>query len=131
MMLAHHKGRATRAQGPARPPEGSLLAATGGRHRRLTMSRQRRRDASYPEAAKSDHMSHPPMKVSTKSPERLPNGPKGGNSIRLDSKLGDKLLVRAARLRNDHAFPVAGRLSRAVTGPPGWLVGRAGVWRAP
>ena len=33
--------------------------------RRLTMSRERRRDASTPEAAKSDHMSHPSMKVST------------------------------------------------------------------
>ncbi len=52
VMLAHHKGCATTSEGPARPPEGSLFAATGGRHRRLTMSRHRRRDASYPEAAK-------------------------------------------------------------------------------
>ncbi len=29
------------------------------------MSRHRRRDASYPEATKSDHMCHPSMKVST------------------------------------------------------------------
>ncbi len=76
VMGAHHKGRATTSEGPARPPEGSLFTATGGRHRRLTMSRHsprrslrrsqgRRRAASYPEAAKNDHMYHPPMKVST------------------------------------------------------------------
>ncbi len=35
--------------------------------RRLTMSRHRRRAASTPEAAKSDQMCHPPMKVSTRS----------------------------------------------------------------
>ncbi len=52
VMLAHHKGRATMSEKPARPPAGSLFAATGGRHRRLTMSRHRRRAASYPEAAK-------------------------------------------------------------------------------
>ncbi len=52
VMWTHHKGRATTSEGPARPPEGSLFAATGGRHRRLTMSPHRRRDASYPEAVK-------------------------------------------------------------------------------
>ncbi len=52
VMLAHHKGRATTSEEPARPPEGSFFAASGGRHRRLTMSRHRQRDASYPEAAK-------------------------------------------------------------------------------
>ncbi len=52
VMGAHHKGRATTSEGPARPPEGSLFAATGGRRRRLTMWRHRRRDASTPEAAK-------------------------------------------------------------------------------
>ena len=66
VMLAHHKDRATTSEGPARPPEGSFFAATGGRHRHLTMSRHRRRDASYPVAAKNDHMYHPPMKVSTR-----------------------------------------------------------------
>ncbi len=65
VMLAHHKGRATTSEGPARPPEGSLFAAPGGRRRRLTMSGHRRRAASYPEAAKNDHMYHPSMKVST------------------------------------------------------------------
>ncbi len=49
---AHHTGRATTPEGPARPPAGSLFAATGGRRRRLTMSRHRQRDASYPVAAK-------------------------------------------------------------------------------
>ncbi len=73
VMGAHHKGRATRAQGSARPPEGSLFAATGGRRRRLTMSRHRRRAASYPEAAKSDHMCHPSMKVSTRPARHDPN----------------------------------------------------------
>ncbi len=51
-MLVHHKDRATTSEEPARPPGGSLFAATGGRRRRLTMSGHRRRDASYPEAAK-------------------------------------------------------------------------------
>ncbi len=49
---AHHKDRARRAQGRARPPRGSLFAANGGRRRRLTMSPHRQRDASTPEAAK-------------------------------------------------------------------------------
>ncbi len=82
VMPVHHKGRATTSEEPARPPEGSLFTATGGRRRRLTMSRHRRRDASYPEAVKSDHMYHPPMKVSTRSVGRqwlaglgLPPGP--------------------------------------------------------
>ncbi len=52
VMLVHHKGRATTSEEPARPPEGSLFAAAGGRQRRLTMSRHRRPDASYPAAAK-------------------------------------------------------------------------------
>ncbi len=65
VMLVHHKGRATMSEGPARPTEGSLFAATGGRRRRLTMSRHRQRAASYPETAKNDHMYHSPMKVST------------------------------------------------------------------
>ncbi len=52
VMWAHHKGRATTSEEPERPPEGSLFAATGGRRRRLTMSRHRRRDASYPVAVK-------------------------------------------------------------------------------
>ncbi len=39
VMLAHHKGRATTSEEPARPPEGSHIVATGGRHRRLTMPR--------------------------------------------------------------------------------------------
>ena len=52
VMLAHLTGRATTSEEPARPPAGSLFAATGERRRRLTMSRHRRRDASYPEAAK-------------------------------------------------------------------------------
>ncbi len=39
MMLAHHKGRATTSEEPARPPEGSLFAATGGRRKALTMRR--------------------------------------------------------------------------------------------
>ncbi len=65
MMLAHHKGRATTSEGPARPPAGSHIVATGGRRRRLTMSRHHRRDASYPVAALCDQMYHPSMKVST------------------------------------------------------------------
>ena len=79
MMGAHHKGRATTSEGSARPPEGSLFAATGERRRRLTMSRERRRDASTPEAAKNDHMCHPPMKVSTKLAGHDPNS----GSVRL------------------------------------------------
>ena len=46
VMLAHHKDRATTSEGPARPPEGSLFAAAGGRMRRLTMSRERLGEAS-------------------------------------------------------------------------------------
>ncbi len=53
VMAVHHKGRATTSEEPARPPiGGSLFVATGGRRRRLTMSRHRRRDVSYPVAAK-------------------------------------------------------------------------------
>ncbi len=78
VMPVHHKVRATTSEGPARPPEGSLFAATAERQRRLTMSRHRRRDASTPGAAKSDHMYHPSMKVSTSpisSPSTVPSAP--------------------------------------------------------
>ncbi len=52
VMWVHHKDRATTSEEPERPPAGSFFAATGGRQRRLTMSRPRRRAASYPVAAK-------------------------------------------------------------------------------
>ena len=58
VMLGHHprdlRGRATTTEGVARPPGGSLFPTSGGRHRRLTMPRHRRRGASYPADGKSD-----------------------------------------------------------------------------
>ncbi len=38
VMRAHHKGRATTTEGPARPPAASPFPTSGGRQGRLTMS---------------------------------------------------------------------------------------------
>ena len=37
VMPLHHQGSATRAEGTAKPPEGSLVPFSGGRQTRLTM----------------------------------------------------------------------------------------------
>ncbi len=71
MMLVHHKGRATTPEGRARPPAGSLFAPSGGRQRRLTVSRiwkPRIAGATLPtrRSRNDDHMYHPSMKVSTR-----------------------------------------------------------------
>ena len=56
VMPGHHKRRATTTEGPARPPGGSLFPTSGGRHRRLTMPRHRRRAPSCRGDGKSDRM---------------------------------------------------------------------------
>ena len=54
VMLAHHRTRATTAEGPVRAPGGSLFRSSEGRPRRVTMLWHRRRYASYPEDRKND-----------------------------------------------------------------------------
>ena len=84
----HHKGRAMSSEKPARPPAGSLFAATGGRHRRLTMSRHsprrslrrsqgRRRDASTPEAAKRRSYVAPVYESKSSAPAQMPDDVRG------------------------------------------------------